>query len=80
MRCHSPERFRPVFSIVLFIYDTINCPTTWGEGGGEKGSKVSEIRHTRKFRMHIHVSSKQEFLDNMTNSLRHKAEVQNVER
>lgn len=51
-----------------------------GGGEGEKGSKVSEIRHTRKFRMHIHVSSTQEFLDNMTNSLRHKAEVQNVER
>ena len=26
--CYSPERFRPVFSINYFIYDSINCPTT----------------------------------------------------
>ena len=26
--CYSPERFRPVFSIIYFIYGSINCPTT----------------------------------------------------
>ena len=25
--CYSSERFRPVFSIIYFIYDSINCPT-----------------------------------------------------
>ena len=35
--CYSSERFRPVFSIIYFIYDSINCPTTRGEGGGGGG-------------------------------------------
>ena len=26
--CYSPERFRPVFSIIYLIYDSVNCPTT----------------------------------------------------
>ena len=34
--CYSPERFRPVFSINYFLYDSINCTTTlldhgWGQ-------------------------------------------------
>ena len=34
--CYSSERFRLVFSIIYFIYDSINCPTT--VGGGVVGS------------------------------------------
>ena len=26
--CYSPERFRPVLSIIYLIYDSVNCPTT----------------------------------------------------
>ena len=26
--CYSPERFRPLFSVNYFTYDSINCPTT----------------------------------------------------
>ena len=32
--CYSSERFRRVASIIYFIYDSINCPTTVSEGGG----------------------------------------------
>ena len=31
--CYSSERFRRVASIIYFIYDSINCPTTVSEGG-----------------------------------------------
>ena len=41
--CYSPERFRPVSSIIFFIYDGINCPTTtmkeWGAGGRGGGGR-----------------------------------------
>ena len=32
--CHSPERFRTVFSFICFIYDSIKCPTTSSRGQG----------------------------------------------
>ena len=32
--CYSSEPFRRVASIIYFIYDSINCPTTVSEGGG----------------------------------------------
>ena len=32
--CYSSERFRRVASIIYFIYDSINCPTTVSEGVG----------------------------------------------
>ena len=31
---HSSERFRRVASIIYFMYDSINCPTSVSEGGG----------------------------------------------
>ena len=38
--CYSPERFRPVSSIIFFIYDGINCPTTtMKEAGGGGGGR-----------------------------------------
>ena len=40
--CYSSERFRPVFSIIYFIYDSINCPTTVGGGVGGGWLRVEE--------------------------------------
>ena len=58
-----------------------------GGGGGSEGRKgpkclkldTKESSIMQQFRLHIHVSRTEQFLDNMANSLRHKAEVQNVE-
>ena len=57
-----------------------------GVGRGERVQSVhvkldtQESSIVQQFRIHIHVSRTEQFLDNMVNSLRHKAEVQNVER
>ena len=59
-----------------------------GRGGGREGRKgpkrlkldTQESSIMQQFRMHIHVSRTEQFLDNMANSPRHKAEVQNLER
>ena len=38
--CYSSERFRRVASIIYFIYDSINCPTTVSEG--ERGAAYTQ--------------------------------------
>ena len=44
--CYSSERFRQVASIIYFIYDSINCPTTVSEGGAYK-QKFQYARYLR---------------------------------
>ena len=48
--CYSSERFRRVASIIYFICDSINCPTTVSEGVGGGAAYKQKFQYARYLR------------------------------